>query len=77
MADQDQADVEAPDILARLGLATFPQLTLLTVGFPPWPEDDMLNDMLLVTLSQFISVLNSNEISTVVAFVSPGLTWIR
>jgi hypothetical protein len=56
---------------------TAPQWGFVMVGTPPLPEDDMLKEMLLVTPWQFIAVLNSNEISMVVALTSLGLANIR
>ena len=71
VADHWKLDVSPPEMRDGSGDATVPQL-----GLPrketvlPWPEDDRLNDIDCVMLSQFIAVLNSNVMSMVVAFVS-------
>jgi len=74
VADHDHADTLPPEIGDGSGFVTFAQTMLLckTVGFPPIPDDDILKDIAPVTLSQFIAVLNWNEISSVVAFASPA-----
>jgi hypothetical protein len=64
------ADVSAPEMRAGSGFVTAPHTPLDTETWPPWPEEDKLNVIAALTLSQFISMLNSNVISIVVAFVS-------
>ena len=54
-----------------------PQLTAVIDGVLPFPEDDILRDMLSVTPLQSIIVLNSKDMSTVVALTSPTLTKCR
>src|SRR6266851_2169614 len=68
VTDQDQTDCTSPGIVVGSGFCTCPHCTELgsKVGLPPWPEEDILSDRAWLTPAQFMTVLNSNEIATVV-----------
>jgi len=77
--DQEKVEGETPEIGEVTGFVGVPHTTVegSSTGCPPIPEDDILNFKLLVILVHDIGTLNSSTMSMVVAFVSPGVTWMR
>ena len=74
VADHEKVDTNVGELVDELEIVE--HWTLLIVGVTFWPDELIFSEILLVTSSQFIAVLNSNPKFTVVALVSPGLARI-
>lgn len=79
VADHEKAEGGAPTTPVITGFVTGLHATEFAsnVGGPPIPEEDMLNEMLFVTLVHNMVVSNSRTMLIVVEFGSPGNAVMR